>query len=67
MVGAAGDDLVYAMEVDVVRAKHFWPRSIIQPPLTNTDKSYYDSAAAEAQRPEQRLHVDYEIEEKQGA
>ncbi len=60
--------IVYAMEVDVVRAKHFWPRSIVQPPLTDADKSYYDSALrAEAQRPEQRLHLEYEIEEKQGS
>lgn len=60
--------IVYAMEVDVVRAKRFWPRSIVQPPLTDADKSYYDSALrAEAQRPEQRLHLEYEIEEKQGS
>src|SRR5215217_520845 len=33
--------IVYAIEVDVVRAKQLWPRSIIQPPLTEADKSYY--------------------------
>jgi membrane protein len=53
--------IVYAIEADVVRAKHLWPRSIIQPPLTDADKSYYTAALrAEAQRPEQRVEVAYQ-------
>jgi membrane protein len=57
--------IVYAIEVDVVRAKHLWPRSILQPPLTDADKSYYTGALqAEAQRPEQRLEIAYESDEK---
>src|SRR5206468_3255736 len=56
---------VYAMEVDAVREKHLWPRSLVQPPLTEADKSYYTSAVrAEAQRPELRLKIDYDIEQK---
>jgi membrane protein len=57
--------IVYAIEIDVVRAKHLWPRSILQPPLTEADKSYYTEALqAEAQRPEQRLEIAYESDER---
>ena len=52
--------IVYAIEADVVRARHLWPRSIVQPPLTDADKAYYTYALqAEAQRPEQRLDIAY--------
>lgn len=52
--------IVYALEVDAVRARHLWPRSIVQPPLTEADKTYYtDALRAEAQRPEQQLQVAY--------
>jgi membrane protein len=52
--------IVYAIEADVVRARHLWPRSIVQPPLTDADRSYYTYALqAEAQRPEQRLKIGY--------
>lgn len=53
--------IVYAIEADVVRAKHLWPRSIVQPPLTKADKSYYTAALrAEAQRPEQKVQIAYQ-------
>jgi YihY family inner membrane protein len=53
--------IVYAIEADVVRAKHLWPRGIVQPPLTEADKSYYTAALrAEAQRPEQELKIAYQ-------
>jgi membrane protein len=53
--------IVYAIEADVVRVKHLWPRSIVQPPLTRADKEYYtDALRAEAQRPEQQLDIAYE-------
>jgi membrane protein len=52
--------IVYAIEVDAVLAKHLWPRSIVQPPLTEADKTYYTQALrAETQRPEQHVQVDY--------
>ena len=52
--------VVYAIEADVVRAKHLWPRSLIPPPLTDADMAYYtDAVRAQAQRPEQRLQIDY--------
>src|SRR3954469_4051240 len=53
--------LVYAIEADVVRVKHLWPRSIIQPPLTDADEAYYTARLrAEAQRPDQQLDIAYE-------
>jgi membrane protein len=58
--------IVYAIEAEAVRAKHLWPRSIVQPPLTKADKAYYtDALRAEAQRPEQQLDIGYK--EKQSA
>lgn len=52
--------IVYAIEADVVRAKHLWPRSLVQPPLIPADKSYYTEAVeAETRRPEQRVDVAY--------
>lgn len=51
---------VYAMEADVVRARHLWPRSIVQPPLTPADKQYLqDAAAVETRRPEQKIQVEF--------
>jgi membrane protein len=52
--------VVYAVEADVVRARHLWPRSLVPPPLTDADKAYYtDAVRAETQRPEQRLDIQY--------
>lgn len=56
--------MVYAIEIDVVRAKRLWPRSLVQPPLTEADKLYYaDAVRAETQRPEQRLEIAYDPDE----
>jgi YihY family inner membrane protein len=56
--------IVFAIEIDAVRAKRLWPRSIVPPPLTDADKSYYASVLrAEVQRPEQRLDLAYETDE----
>jgi membrane protein len=58
---------VYAIEADVVRAKHLWPRSLIPPPLTGADRAYYtDALLAHAQRPEQRVQVCYSSESTTG-
>lgn len=60
--------IVYAIEVDVVRNRQLWPRSIVQPPLTEADKRYYASALrAETQRPEQRVQLAYENDGKSDA
>lgn len=51
---------VYAMEADVVRARHLWPRSITQQPLTPADKRFLqDAAAVETRHPEQRIQVEF--------
>jgi membrane protein len=56
--------IIYAIEADVVRTKHLWPRSIVQPPLIEGDKRYYTEALrAETRRPEQRLDTDFESHE----
>jgi membrane protein len=51
---------VYAMEVDVVRARHLWPRSVTQPPLTDADKRFIENAIqAEVRRPEQIVTIEF--------
>jgi YihY family inner membrane protein len=57
--------IVYAIEFDVVRTNHLWPRSIVQPPLIDADKAYYSQALrTETRRPEQRLDIAYEAAEQ---
>ncbi len=54
---------VYVMEVDVVRARHLWPRSIPQPPLTDADKQFLtDTTNTEVRRPEQHVSIDFTAE-----
>jgi YihY family inner membrane protein len=51
---------VYAIEVDVVRARRLWPRAIVQPPLTTADKRLLRVAAeAEIRRPEQQIAIQF--------
>jgi hypothetical protein len=57
---------VYAAEVNVVRARHLWPRSIVQPPLTRADREVLSSLALESKRrPEQYVGVGF-IDTAQG-
>ncbi len=52
---------LYAVEADVVRARRLWPRSLLQPPLTDGDQRAYESYAhAQRRRPEQRIDVDFD-------
>jgi YihY family inner membrane protein len=45
---------LYAAEANVVWARRLWPRSIIQPPLTEADKRAFDDIALQGERrPEQ--------------
>src|SRR4029434_2370706 len=45
---------LYGAEVNVVRARPLWPRSILQPPLTEADqRALIDLARQEERRPEQ--------------
>lgn len=55
--------LLYALEVTVVRSQHLWPRSIVQPPLTNADKALLEAMARqEERRPEEHVTVAFEPE-----
>ena len=52
---------VYVVELDVVRARELWPRSLTQPPLTQADQDYLRAAAeAETRRPEQHVDVRFD-------
>jgi YihY family inner membrane protein len=55
---------LYAAEVNVVRARHLWPRSLIQPPLTAADEQVLTDVVVQARsRPEQTLEVGFETGE----
>lgn len=51
---------IYAAELNVVLARHLWPRALVQPPLTPADRR---SLAAQAEqnrrRPEQHVEVSF--------
>ncbi|NJC73129.1 YihY/virulence factor BrkB family protein [Planosporangium thailandense] len=42
--------MLYAVEVDVVRARHLWPRSVVAPPLTRADRAAYRAYAESTRR-----------------
>lgn len=47
---------MYAAEANVVWARRLWPRSIVQPPLTEADKRAFDHIAVQGERrPEQSV------------
>jgi uncharacterized BrkB/YihY/UPF0761 family membrane protein len=53
--------ILYSAEANVVVMRHLWPRSIVQPPLTEADKRVlHDIAKQELRRPEQRVGVGFE-------
>jgi uncharacterized BrkB/YihY/UPF0761 family membrane protein len=48
----------YAAEINVVRRRRLWPRSVVQPPLTDADRralTYY--AKQEERRPDEEVDV----------
>jgi YihY family inner membrane protein len=52
---------LYAAEINVVRARRLWPRTIVQPPLTGADRDVLrDIALQETRRPEQHIDVDFD-------
>jgi uncharacterized BrkB/YihY/UPF0761 family membrane protein len=54
----AAEATLYAAEVNVVRARRLWPRSILQPPLTRSDRrALADLAKQEERCPEESIHV----------
>jgi uncharacterized BrkB/YihY/UPF0761 family membrane protein len=54
---------VYAAELNVVLANHLWPRSMVQPPLTDADRrSLTAQAVQHQQRREQHIEVSFDDE-----
>jgi YihY family inner membrane protein len=52
--------VLYAAEINVVLARRLWPRSLLQPPLTEPDRQVLTALArAEERRPEQRVQVSF--------
>ena len=52
---------LYAAEINVVRARQLWPRSIVQPPLTEADMRALDDIAEQGKRrPEQSVESVWE-------
>jgi hypothetical protein len=44
-----------------VRARHLWPRTIVEPPTTDADRRVLASyAKQEERRPEEEVHVDFD-------
>ena len=55
---------VYAAEVNVVLARRLWPRSIVQPPLTEADRHSIALQALQNQRrPEEQVEVTFDDRE----
>ena len=51
---------MYAAEANVVRARRLWPRSLVQPPLTEADQKVWAAIVAQdVRRPEQRVTVHF--------
>ena len=62
-----GRVLVYAAEINVVLARRLWPRSLLQPPLTEQDRQVLTALAeTEKLRPEQRVEVTFRPEQEDG-
>lgn len=58
---------LYAAEVNVVRSRRLWPRSIVQPPFTRADREMLTTYLKEAQRrPEQRLTAGFRSHARHG-
>jgi YihY family inner membrane protein len=52
---------IYAVELNTVVARRLWPRSIVQPPLTDADRRVLTAQAiAQQRRPEEHVHVSYD-------
>jgi YihY family inner membrane protein len=52
---------LYCAEFNVVRARRLWPRSLLQPPLTDADeRTLTGIAKQEERRPEQTVDVHYD-------
>src|SRR5260221_7335203 len=54
---------VYAAEINVVLARQLWPRSIVQPPLTETDRAVLAAQARQNQRRDDQ-HVEVSFDDQ---
>jgi hypothetical protein len=55
---------VYSAEINVVLARRLWPRSLVQPPLTEADRASMALQALQNQRrPEQHVEVTFDDRE----
>lgn len=55
----AAEITLYAAELNVVRERHLYPRSIVQPPLTEADEAVLTAVAQQGERrPEVHVHVE---------
>ena len=53
--------LLYSLEMTVVRTQKLWPRSILQPPLTASDRKLLEAMAKqEERRPEEHVSVRFD-------
>jgi YihY family inner membrane protein len=53
--------VLYVAEINVVKSRRLWPRSLVQPPLTAADRDMLVAYATEQQRrPEQRVSVGFD-------
>lgn len=53
---------LYAAELNVVRVRRLWPRSIVQPPLTEADRRTFDAIARQGERrPEQSVESTWDV------
>jgi hypothetical protein len=56
----AAEVTVYSAEINVVLARRLWPRTIVQPPLTEADRASLTLQALQNQRRvEQRVEVTF--------
>jgi YihY family inner membrane protein len=52
---------LYCAEINVVRARRLWPRSLVQPPLTEADeRALAEGALVERRRPEQHIEITFD-------
>jgi YihY family inner membrane protein len=59
---------VYSAEINVVLARRLWPRSLVQPPLTEADRASMALQALQNQRrPEQHVEVTFDDREADAA
>jgi YihY family inner membrane protein len=56
---------LYCAEINVVRVRRLWPRSLAQPPLTAADRRVLRAATmVERRRPEQHIEVTFDPQER---